>query len=516
MAALVACLLVISGCTSGKQRAKKTPAHVTTTTPTPTPTPSLTVGRIQFADCTEQLAAGLPRDSADRVNRLTFGCGRVEVPLDYDDPYGRTTKLYVVKVHDTSQSSYTGSLLVNPGGPGGSGVQLAVSLGLKVSLDVLDHFDVVGFDPRGVFLSDPVQCITNAQKDRIVGAGPDVRTPAGLAQAKALYAPIGPQCSKKYGKDLADYNTEYTARDMDLVRQGVRDEKMNYLGYSYGTRIGATYAHLFPSVVRAMVLDGAVDPVAAELVTDERQISAFEKAFDQFAADCAKRVDCKSIGPPRKAVIALAAKAGKTPLRTSHKADKRRASGAIVREAVIAALYDQDQWRALGKAILSAQRGDARGLFALTDAHNQRGEDGTYANLMDANTAVNCNDSTTNPTDIQIQALARTWAVKYPLFGLGQAASLLTCRSWPKSRHPIPPATAPRSAPILVIGTVHDPATPYAAAAVLAKTLGSGVLLTWNGEGHTAYPRTSCVSKAVDGYLIAKLLPPAQTACPLR
>lgn len=496
-----------SGSNSGSHATSPSASRAATVAATPT------VSKIKFANCTQQIASSLPAAQADRVNRLSFGCGRVSVPLDYRQPGGRMLQLYVVKVHDTSQVKRTGSLLVNPGGPGGSGVELAINLGVEVSDDLLAHFDLIGFDPRGVFLSGPLRCISDRDKDRLIGADPDVRTAAGLAEAKRLTGAVATACATKYGTGLPYYNTEATARDMDVVRQGAGDQKMNYLGFSYGTRLGAVYAHLFPGRIRSFVLDGAVDPIATDLVTAERQVRGFEGAFDQFAADCLRRAPCRPLGNPRRAVEALVVKADRRPLRSSDTSDPRTATGAYVLGAAIAALYDQGKWKSLGEALMSAQKGDAKGLFALTDQYNERDQKGHYSNVLDANTTINCNDSRTDPTDRQVQAAATSWAAEYSLFGLSAAAGLLTCQQWQPDRHPVPPVTAHGSKPILVLGTVHDPATPYAAAGVLARALTTGVLLSWNGEGHTAYPKTDCIRHAVDAYLISLTVPPPHTVC---
>ncbi|MDQ6937312.1 MAG: alpha/beta hydrolase [Actinomycetota bacterium] len=450
------------------------------------------------------------------MTRLSFGCARVNVPVDYGHPQGESIPLYVVKVHDNNQSRRTGSLLVNPGGPGESGVQLAVGLSLEVSDNVLDHFDLIGFDPRGVFLSDAVQCISDADKDRILAADPDARTAAGLAQATALATAVARACGTKYGDQLGRFTTAATARDMDVIRRSIGEKQLNYLGYSYGTRLGAAYAHLFPTTVRAMVLDGAVNPTESEASSAERQSAGFEAAFDRFAADCQKRAACQDIGRGRPAVTALAARADRAPIRTSRAGDRRRATGAIVLGAAAASLYDRSRWPGLGNALLAAQHGDAKSLFAITDAYNGRDNDGHYSNQYDAFTTITCNDTTSRLSPARVQALARRWARLYPLFGLNSAANLLTCQTWPARRTPVPAATAPGSGPILVVGTVHDPATPYASAPALARSLGHGVLLTWNGDGHTAFPKTPCITRAVESYLIDLSVPAPAATCPLR
>jgi pimeloyl-ACP methyl ester carboxylesterase len=447
---------------------------------------------------------------------MQFGCGKLAVPLDYASPAAGTVQLFVVRVHYTEQkqSDRLGSLLVNPGGPGGSGVTLAASLVNQLSTEVFDHFDVVGFDPRGVGLSTPLTCISDRQKDRLAAEDPDVRTAAGRLVARSSAATVVKGCVTKYGATLAHFNTTEAARDLDRIRAAVGDSKLNYLGYSYGTRLGAVYAHLFPTRVRVAVLDGAVDPVAPELTTDEAQTRAFESAFDQFAADCRTRPACAVLGNPRSVVTALIAAADRTPIPSSVPTDTRTATGGIVTTAVVSALYDQTSWVSLGQALIAARSGDAKGLFALADQYNQRDSTtGHFANLLDANLAVNCNDSTLRLTDAEIARTATDWIMKYPIFGRNAAADLYSCYSWPKSGYPLPPASAPGAPPILVIGTVHDPATPYPAAKTMAQALGTGVELTWDGEGHTAYPKTPCVAAKVNTYLITAAVPTAAT-CP--
>jgi pimeloyl-ACP methyl ester carboxylesterase len=445
---------------------------------------------------------------------MQFSCGKLAVPLDYSQPDGDTADIFVVRVRSNHQSQRIGSLLVNPGGPGGSGINLAAGLVGALSDTVFDHFDLVGFDPRGVGLSEPVQCISDQQKDRLAAANPDVRTAAGRTQARTASDAVVKSCVAKYGSALGHFNTEETAHDMELIRQAVGDTKLNYLGFSYGTRLGAAYAHQFPTRIRTAVLDGAVDPVADELTVNERQTKAFEDAFDQFAADCLKRPACAALGNPRSAVLSLMASADQDPIPGKGETASRRATGGIVLIGVASALYDQSQWTDLGQALSAARDGDASKIIALSDQYLERDpETGHYSNIMDANLAVNCNDSTLQITDKLVATMAAKWIPKYPIFGRNAAASLYSCHSWPRSEHPLPPASAPGAPPILVIGTVHDPATPFAATAVLAKALGSGVVLTWNGEGHTAYPKTACITGKVDSYLVTAK-PPAGDSCP--
>jgi pimeloyl-ACP methyl ester carboxylesterase len=539
--AAIACTATLIACTASRsQPVSSTPTASALTTGdsplSPSPATSPTAGTVQtgaesatgtgssttipnsalikFNSCTAQIAPTLPTTDQVRVARLQFACGTVSVPVDYAHPTGKQYQLYVVRVHDRSQVKSSGSLIVNPGGPGASGYLAAINLALSVPDDLLAHFDLVGFDPRGVFASAPVSCISDTTKDALFSADPDVRTAAGLANATATATAISKRCASKYPDDLTFLNTENTARDMDAVRQGVGESQLNYLGYSYGSKLGAVYASLFPATVRAMVLDGAVDVKAGPLIAAQQHTAALEAAFDQFAAACVKQVDCKALGDPRPAVTALIAAADLSPIPTKKAGDSRMATGASVREAIVAGLASQGSWVALGKALISAQRGDSAAVFALADGTDQR-NDGHYSNLLDAQIAVTCNDTAKRYTGKQVQQVAQYWANKYPLFGLSAAASLLTCDGWPVSATEPTAITTSTITPILVIGTRHDPFTPYSSAQALTAELDSAVLLTWDGSDQTSYPKTTCIQTTVDTYLVDRTVPKV-AVCPLK
>jgi pimeloyl-ACP methyl ester carboxylesterase len=468
---------------------------------------------LQFTDCTslfDLAAAGIP---AQRRSRISIGCARLGAPLDYANPTGRTVAIEVVKVHDERNKSGR-ALLVNPGGPGASGVSLAVGLLRQVSDRLLAGDDIVGFDPRGVGLSAPINCVSDAEKDRLNTASPDIRTAAGFAQAKAAATQVAQACNAKYGTSLPHFTTVDTARDMDLIRAGLGQQRLNYLGFSYGTELGAAYAHQFPGMVGNLVLDGAVDPLTDDITSFATQLGGFEDSFDQFAADCRSRPSCASLGDPRRVVEELTAKADADPIPNS--ADSRKATSAIVLTGVISALYSSDQWPQLGSALQAGLNGDSRGLFALADQYNERNPDGTYAtNIFEANTTISCNDSPAGPSDQTIRTTVQAWAKAYPLFGVWAASSLFSCQQWQPIRTPVPKPTAATPTKVLVVGNLHDPATPYQGAKDLTQTLGNAELLTWDGEGHTSYLNGStCIDGFVDTYLLTAKLPPTGTTCP--
>jgi pimeloyl-ACP methyl ester carboxylesterase len=330
-------------------------------------------------------------------------------------------------------------------------------------------------------------------------------------------------CVEEYGAALGTFNTVDTARDMDRLREALGDEQLTYLGYSYGTTLGSTYAELYPDRVRAMVLDAAVDPDTDELTHAEESAAAFEAGFDAFAANCTGLIaGCPLGAEPRQFVEALLGQAAQTPIPSSElpvtegsePAEPRLATPGVVMTAIQAALYDTDAWPQLAQSLAAAQRGDSAGLFSLADSYAGRLEDGTYSNLIDANLAVNCADSEETFEEDEVRDLAGEWSAKYPLFGAGSAISLYTCSEWEAERTPVPERDAAGSAPILVVGNAGDPVTPLPGAVDLAEDLESGVLLTWQGQGHTAYPKTDCVTAAVNAYLIDLAAPLDGLTCP--
>ena len=508
-------MLLLAGCTGsvigGQGRAADAP-----TRSTPSPDSSVpTVAPANFINCRDAINIGALGLSGDRLQKLSFGCALIDVPRDYAHPNGATFKLTLLRIHDSDNTAHTGSLILNPGGPGGSGIELALNLAGQISNDILTHFDLIGFDPRGVGNSTPVKCISDKLKDRFTAASPDIRTGAGFAQAKSYAEQLAAACERKYGNALPDYNTVATAKDMDLIRQAVGDSKLNYLGFSYGTELGAQYLHLFPHTVRVAVLDGAVNPLTSDITAFANQLEGFEGAFDQFAGWCGQHNPCNTLGNPRQAVYQLVAKANTSPIASSAPGDPRKATSALVLTGVQQALYSKSEWSSLGQALIDAKQGDASGLVRLADQYNER-FGGHYTNIIDANTAISCNDSKPGPSDATIRATTTSWVQRFPMFGLFSASSLFLCQPWQPHRTIPPLPTAPSTAhTVLVIGNKHDPATPYQGAVDLTRTLGNAELLSWNGEGHTSYLQgSSCIDKYVNTYLIAGTLPPRNTTCP--
>lgn len=511
VAAASGLLLTLSACSSFASSVGAGPSGAQ---PTASATPP--VKPAQWRDCTTQikpLIAGQPGGDRD----LSFECGRLDVPISYKEPRGATMPLFLVRVKLAGQTDRIGSLVVNPGGPGASGSDAAIALAAKLPVEVLQRFDLVGFDPRGVGLSTPVECIPSELKDRIVAAQPRPTSDQQIADAFSLARTVAKGCLDKYGDALGTFNTVDTARDLDRIRAALGDEKLTYLGYSYGTTLGSVYAHLFPGRVRAMVLDGAVDPDADPKAQAEAEAAALEKGFDAFAQNCTGLASgCPIGGDPRQFVQDLMTKADQAPIPSAKQGETRKATGGVVLDAVRAALYDPASWPQLAQSLAAAQKGDSQGLFSLADSYSGRLEDGHYSNLMDALLTIDCADTPTKqqPGETEIKSLVADWNQKYPLFGAGEAVSLYTCSPWKIPRTPLPQRDAAGSAPIVVVGNTGDPVTPMQGATDLARDLKTGVLLTWQGQGHTSYPKSQCLIDNVDRYLIDLAAPHNGLTCP--
>jgi pimeloyl-ACP methyl ester carboxylesterase len=460
------------------------------------------------AECSAQIKA----ESAVRTlgRHVTYTCYRLAVPVDYAQPDGPQIQMYVMRARLDGQSDRVGSLVLNPGGPGASGVDYAEYYARTLPTELLRRFDLVGFDPRGVAGSDPVSCLTDAQRD--IGGSVDAPTSAEYAARAARSERTAASCRRKYGDRLEAYNSTDTARDMDRLREALGEPKLSYLGYSYGTVLGSAYATLFPDRVRAMVLDSSVDLRADQVTRTEQQIAGAEELFDIFAADCVHR-HCPLGADPRAFLARLIAKAAAHPIPA--RKDKRTADAATVLDAALAGLYyRRSYWPTVAQALADADHGNADSVLTLVDQWTGRQSNGTHTNEVDAGVVVHCTDFADRPTDAVVKKALVDWRRRYPLFGPIHALQLLDCRGWPAPRHPVPTISAPTAPTILVSAARYDPVTPYIGAQHLVRALGHATLLTWNGHGHGAYPVDGCLNDAVDAYLISGTVPPPATTCP--
>jgi pimeloyl-ACP methyl ester carboxylesterase len=438
-------------------------------------------------------------------------CSTLVVPEIYSKPAG--TVLQIAVIRKPSSSSHQGSLIVNPGGPGGSGVQFVEEASSSFS-QLTAHYDLVSFDPRGVGESDPVRCLPPQKIDTYVDANPDPTTAAGRAQLVRLSKQFANACFKRNGQYLEHVGTKDQARDMDLLRAALGDRKLTYYGASYGTFLGAKYAELFPTRIRAMVLDGALNP--DESSTDENRIQAggFETDLRDFFNACVATGKCplgSSLSAVEAEVHGLEAALTAHPI---HSNGRIFGSGEFF-EGLASGLYSPEDWAEMWNALYAVEQGNPVGMFEFADSLTERNTNGTYSNLIESNMAINCIDRPAPKSVASYIANATRFAKTAPDFGAAIEYGSLPCAFWK-----VPPAeglhtvSAPGAPPILVIGTTRDPATPYVWAQSLAQQLSSGVLLTYDGDGHTAYIRhDSCVDQMVSAYVLDLHPPAAGTTC---
>jgi pimeloyl-ACP methyl ester carboxylesterase len=473
---------------------------------------------VAWSSCTSQalkLNPSLPRD-------VSAQCGTVTVPQDWRTAKngkasdGRTFDIAVMRLRSSKQTNRIGSILVNPGGPGASGITLAADLASSDTgrgvPTLMTRFDLVGFDPRGVEQSAPVKCISDSTLDQSFGYEPDPVSDAQFQGAVAISRTIASDCKAKLGEQLGLYSTEQTAHDMDAIRAALGEDKLNYLGFSYGTLLGAVYAELFPKNIRAMVLDGAVDPTLSPVDASENQAVGFERAFSNFTTWCNSHTSDCAIAPDARGAVTSALNSARTsPVRAS---GGRVATSGWVFTGVLAALYSEEAWSAMATAIANLRKGDARIILALADSYAQRDSSGHYDTLFDANTAINCTDSDKYPMLDTIRSLQSQWRAKYPMFGAPLALGMVGCSVWPAKHDPYPVGPATGAPTIIVVGTKGDPATPFESTAKLANMLGTGQVVAWDGQGHTAYPSTKCIRDAVENYFIDLTIPAKGLTCP--
>ncbi|WP_225755056.1 alpha/beta hydrolase [Actinotalea sp. Marseille-Q4924] len=447
-----------------------------------------------------------------------FECATVQAPLDWDDPDAGSVDLALRRAPATGgDGERLGSLLVNPGGPGGSGVQFVEYAQDSFSPRVLEAYDLVGFDPRGVGSSSAVSCGDPATVDRYLTGDIPVEDAAGLEAARDAARAFGEACAEATGPLLGHVDTVSAAKDLDLLRGVLGDDRLHYVGFSYGTLLGATYAELFPERVGRLVLDGALDPSSSteELVVG--QAVGFEEALRAYVEYCQGGAACPLEGDVDDGMQQIADLMETIEDRPLRAGDGQELNSTMAFYGLVVTLYDDQSWTYLTLALEEALTQSSGAIFLeLANLYLERTPDGTYgSNQMVAFTAINCLDYPSEELSYdELDQLAQVVEEQAPTFGRDFVMSA-GCETWPVEsvREPAT-VTAAGAAPILVVGTTGDPATPYEWSVALAEQLASGVLLTWEGEGHTAYGRAGqCITDAVDAYLLEGATPAEGTVC---
>ncbi|MFJ9517943.1 alpha/beta hydrolase [Kitasatospora sp. NPDC101801] len=509
-AALAAALLAgCSGSTTPEAAAPSGPAA----SPSPTAKPTGEADPALAPFYGQQLAWAACADDpkTEKQDESALQCARLRVPLDYTAPAGESIELALARRATTKADQRIGSLLLNPGGPGGSGVEFVQGAAELGKNGLRDRYDLVGFDPRGVGASTAVHCLDGKARDSW-----DISDTRDGSRGKTL----ADACVANSGKLLAHVGTRDAARDLDVLRGALGDPKLNYLGFSYGTYLGTRYAEQFPAKVGRVVLDGAVDPTLTQLDLAVQQNISFEKSLRAFATDCARQEQCSLGKDPEQAAEKLAKFLDGLKDHPLDVPGGRKLTATAAWTGTLSVLYaDKSAWEYLRNAIgwaMVRDKGDY--LMALADDYYGRSEDGSHSNMFDAYTAIHCADpGASAPTDAQLAAAKQQLHDQAPLISARYTDEDLfdpDCRSWPYLTTEQPgPVRTPGAAPILVVGSTGDPATPYAWAEKLAEGLGNATLLTREGEGHTGYGKNDCTTNAVDTFLTAGTLPAPGTRC---
>jgi pimeloyl-ACP methyl ester carboxylesterase len=498
LVALMAVALLLAACSGpgAPHHAAKVPSTSTSTSTTAvraTTVPStLPVAPIAWTPCNGNLQ-----------------CGTLTVPLNYADPGGPTIGIAVERHLAEDPATRIGSLVINPGGPGVSGIDdFANELSVLTS-QLLNGFDIVTFDPRGVQRSDPVSC--GETPGAAPGNLPDP-VPQTAAAQKATIAGMrqfGADCEKASGAVLPFVGTVDVARDLERLRIALGDPGLTYMGQSYGTLIGATYAEMYPTHVRAMVLDSAIDPALSFEQITLGQAEGFEGVLNSFFAWCGTTESCpwRTTANPTAAVLALLARSRTDPAPAGN---GRTAGPGELYNALLEGLYSENDWPTLGDALAADSAGNGTPVVTMSNDYIADGS----TNGADAGEAIDCLDHPVSMDLGDYPGRAARYAAAAPVFGPLLAWGQAACAVWPVApTRKAAPARALGSPPILVVGTTHDPATPYAWAVSLAHELSHGVLLTRDGSDHVAYFYSACVRAYVQTYLVSGVAPPPGTVC---
>ncbi|WP_328768804.1 alpha/beta hydrolase [Streptomyces sp. NBC_00286] len=475
----------------------------------PTAAPSGPTGELPASLTSQKLDWGSCKATSDGpAPGEDWQCSTLKVPLDWERPKGETIGIALIRAKATDEDSRIGSLLFNFGGPGGSGVSTMPSYA-ALTTELHKRYDLVSFDPRGVAASEGVRC----RSDKEIQAAESVDSTPDTAAEEASYlqdsADFGKGCEASAGPLMAHVSTTDTARDMDLMRHVLGDQKLHYFGISYGTELGGVYAHLFPKNVGRLVLDAVVDPSAGTVGHAKNQTRGFQRALDNYLKSTGQDPEEGS-----QKIADLLKRIDAEPLPTS---SGRKLTQTLALTGIVLPLYSEQTWAGLTSALDAAEQGDGSELLALADNYNERDATGRYGTTTHSQRVISCLDDKERPTPEETKKLLPQFRKISPVFGEFMGWDTAGwCHNWPVAgQHETPEVSAPGADPVLVVGNTGDPATPYEGARKMADELGKdvGIELTWKGEGHGAYGSSSCVDGTVNAYLLDGKVPEDGKVC---
>jgi pimeloyl-ACP methyl ester carboxylesterase len=438
-------------------------------------------------------------------------CGNIEVPFDYADPEQGSFVLFVKRHNAASPADRIGSIMVNPGGPGFGGSSLADDAQYYFSQDLIDRFDIIAWDPRGTGESTPaVDCVDTF--DEYFGLDSPPETPEEKQALIDASQAFNDKCAENSGTILPYISTMASAQDINSLRLALGEEKVSFFGFSYGSELGTTWATMFPETVRAIVVDGAVDPNASSVQEGMNQAKGFEGQLATFLKQCSEKTTCAfhNGGKAEAAFDQLVLDIDVTPLEVSK--DRTPVTQGVLFTAVAQAMYSDYYWPQLSEALSEAQSGDGKGILQLYDDYYQRKDDGTYGNELEAFLAISCLDDPGATSTEEVDSHIEDFIAAAPRLG-GNFAYGYSCALWPVEQAAKVNITGKDAGPIVVVGTTGDAATPLESTRKMAQGLEQGILIVVDANQHTGYGANSCVVKAVDDYLIKLKVPANETTC---
>jgi pimeloyl-ACP methyl ester carboxylesterase len=449
--------------------------------------------------------------ACDGSTNTEVECGNIEVPFDYADPEQGSFVLYVKKHNAANPADRIGSMMVNPGGPGFGGSSLADDAEYYFSQDLIDRFDIIAWDPRGTGESTPaVNCVDTF--DEYFGLDSPPETPEEKQALIDASQAFNDKCAENSGTILPFISTKASAQDINSLRLALGEEKVSFFGFSYGSELGTTWATMFPETVRAIVVDGAVDPAASSIQEGMAQAKGFEGQLATFLKQCSERTTCEfhNDGDAEAAFDQLVLDIDAKPLEVSK--DRTLVTQGVLFTAVAQAMYSDYYWPQLSEALSAAQGGDGKGILQLYDDYYQRNEDGTYGNELEAFLAISCLDDPGATSTEEVDSHIEDFIAAAPRLG-GNFAYGYSCALWPVKQAAKVNITGKGAGPIVVVGTTGDAATPLSSTRKMAQGLEQGILIVVDANQHTGYGANSCVVKAVDDYLIKLTVPANETTC---